>query len=92
MNTVTKQIVNGVEFELDMHNTIKNFSSVEDIPFEFDEPVEFENNDGMKKLEGELYRFKSDNKEFDCIFFDYNREELVLADFDTEQGLNELKS
>lgn len=90
MNTVTKQIVNGVELELDMYNTIKNFSSITEFPFEFNEPVIFENNDGLQKLEGELYRFKSDNKDFDCIFFDPNRGEIVLTDFDTEQGLNEL--
>lgn len=87
MKTIT---VNNVEFRLDMYNTIKNFSSIDEIPFTINSPIAFENNDGLRKLKGELYNFKSDSKVFNCIFKNLHNEELVLTDFDVEQGLNEL--
>ena len=87
--TITKVTVNGIEFEINEYNTIKNFKTIEDIDLEFSEPIEFENNDGSQVLIGEIYEFKSDS-EFDCIFLDRENEELSLQIMDIQNGLNEL--
>lgn len=87
--THTKTFVNGIEFELDMYNGIMNFEFIEDINIKFEDPVAFENNDGLQKLNGDLYRFRSDNQ-FNCVFRNNKNDELSLTIFEVEMDLNEL--
>jgi hypothetical protein len=81
--------INNIEIEVASFNRIANFSDISEIPFQFEKGVEFENNDGLQKAEGTLYKFDSDHSDFNCVNVSESGE-MFFCDFDVEQSYNEL--